>query len=104
MKNRDVIFHSLGHSILVLVYTSGVAWLLFNGKKLFGGPDTFLAPLFMLLLFVLSATIVGTLMLGRPLLLYLDGEKREALQFFGCTLLWIFLITLTALALLRMNA
>ena len=94
MKNKDLIFHSLGHAILVFLYISGVAWLLFNAQKLFSPGRNFLAPVFMLLLFVLSATIVGTLVLGRPAVLYFDGSKSLAFRFFGYTLAWIFIITL----------
>lgn len=95
MKNNTVL-HSLGHAVLVLIYTSGVAWLLFNGKIIFGDgePKNFWAPVFMLLLFVLSATIVGTLVLGKPILLYWNGAKSEALRFFTYTVGWLFIILL----------
>ena len=75
--------HALGHAILVLLYTSGVAWILFNAQRLFGKVTSFWGPLALLMLFVVSATIVGTLVLGRPILLYLDGRKDAALRFFG---------------------
>ena len=57
--------HALGHAILVLLYTSGVAWILFNGQRLFGKVTSFWGPLAVLMLFVVSATIVGTLVGGR---------------------------------------
>jgi hypothetical protein len=86
--------HALGHAILVLLYTSGVAWILFNGQRLFGKVTSFWGPLAILMLFVVSATIVGTLVLGRPILLYLDGKKAEALRFFGWTVGWLVTLTL----------
>ena len=86
--------HALGHAILVLLYTSGVAWVLFNGQRLFGKVTSFWGPLAVLMLFVVSATIVGTLVLGRPILLYLDGKKDEALRFFGWTVGWLAVLTL----------
>lgn len=104
MKNTTIVFHSFGHAVLVALYISGVSWVLFNGEKLLGHTRTFLVPFTMLLLFVLSATIVSTLVLGRPVLLYVNGSKREALQFFGCTVAWIFLVMLIALAFLRMSS
>ena len=99
MKNNALLLHSLGHALLVLLYTSGVAWGLFNSQQLFGSKHTFLVPLVILLLFVLSASIVGALVLGRPVMLYIDGFKREALQFFGCTVSWIAVLILMVLLL-----
>jgi hypothetical protein len=45
------------------------------------------------MLFVLSATIVGSLVLGRPILLHLEGKKNEALRFFGYTVGWLAILT-----------
>jgi hypothetical protein len=56
--------HALGHAILVLLYTAGVTWILFNGQRIFGRVTSFWGPLAALMLFVVSATIVGTLVLG----------------------------------------
>ena len=86
--------HALGHAILVLLYTAGVAWILFNAQRVFGRVTSFWGPLAVLMLFVVSATIVGTLVLGRPILLYLDGKKKEALRFFGWTVGWLATLTL----------
>ncbi len=89
MKND--IWHPLGHAILTAAYVTGVSLFMSNIEKIFNPdkPDTFLAPLFMILLFVVSATITATLVLGRPILLYHDGRRAEALRFFGYTLLWL---------------
>ena len=89
MKNK-LILHSLGHAVLVLLYISGVAWVMSHGKQIFGEVDnTFWIPVAFLTTFVLSAAITGSLVLGRPILLYLDGKKKEALVFFGYTLAWL---------------
>ena len=44
-------------------------------------PDTILAPVTMLSLFVLSASIMGILFVYEPLRLFLENQKREALSF-----------------------
>lgn len=88
-----ILLHALGHAILVLLYTSGVAWILFNGQRIFGKVTTFWGPLALLMLFVVSATIVGSLVLGRPILLYLQGKKNDALKFFGYTVAWLVILT-----------
>ncbi len=99
MKNSKLTLHSLGHAILVFLYISGVAWILFNGQRVFGQFQNFWGPLAILLLFVLSATIVGTLVLGRPAILYFNNYKKEAFIFFGYTVGWIFLITVIVFSL-----
>lgn len=48
--------------------------------------ETILIPMFMLSLFVLSAAIMGFLFVYRPLTMYIDGEKKAALVFFGKTI------------------
>ena len=74
-----------------------------NGQRIFGRAVSFLVPFAILLLFVISATIVGTLVLGRPALLYLDGKKTEALKFFGYTVGWLIVFTIVVLAALAVS-
>ena len=85
------------------VYIFLIALFFFNAQRIFGsGPDNkLLAPMAFLMLFVVSAAISGALVLGRPILLYLDNKKQEAVKLFLATLGWmvVFLIILfTALA------
>ncbi len=93
MKNK-IILHSFGHAVLVFLYVSGVVWIISNGEKAFGPGKNLWIPIMMLMLFVLSASVTGALILGRPILLYLSGAKSEALKFFSYTVGWIFAITL----------
>ena len=53
-------------------------------------------PIAMLLLLVCSASITGSLVLGRPILWYLDGKKKEAVSLLMTTIGFLFLITLFA--------
>ena len=94
MTNSKLLVHSLGHAILMMIYASGVAWIMFNGNRLFGGKDTILTSISVLMLFVVSAAITGSLVLGRPIILYLDGQKRDALKMFAFTLGWLVLGTI----------
>ena len=45
-------------------------------------PPEAMAPIIMLSLFVLSAAVMGYLFLAQPIHLYLDGKKKEAVNFF----------------------
>ncbi len=60
-----------------------------NANGLFGPAPMLLGPFIFLLLFVLSAAIVGSLVFGRPTLMYLEGNKKEAIATFLYTLLWL---------------
>jgi uncharacterized membrane protein len=41
-------------------------------------------------IFVLSAAVTGSLIIGKPILLYLDGKKKEAVTLFAFILGWLF--------------
>jgi len=86
------------------VYVIAVASFLFYAPKLVGPVHSVLMPIAMLLLFVFSAALTGSLILGRPALWYLDGRKKEALSLLLYTLgifLGITLAALSALFILR---
>lgn len=76
MKNSKLLFYALIDSLGVLVYISLVVILINSGQKLFG-PADLLGSIAIFLLFVLSATITGLLVLGRPGYLYFGGFKKE---------------------------
>jgi len=89
MKKSDYIWKSFINATGVFIYTFSIAWLLFNGKQTFDSPPTFLMPLLMLLLFMLSASITCLLVLGGPIHLYLSGLKKEAILLLFATLAWL---------------
>jgi hypothetical protein len=51
-----------------------------------GKPDTILAPMAMLSLLVFSAAFMGYLFFFQPVLMYMEGQKREAVELFTKTL------------------
>ena len=90
MQNSKILLYSFIHSLGVVIYTSGVVWLMTHGEQIFGSTqNNFLAPLAILLLFVLSATITGSLVLLKPIYLYLSNAKKEAVQLFLGTIAWL---------------
>ena len=70
-------------------YVAAVAWFGTHAQNFLGKPNGILAPMFMLLLFVISALITGLLVLGKPVMLYANGSKREALSLVLATLGWL---------------
>jgi hypothetical protein len=94
MQNKNPIWHSLGHAVLVVLYVAAVGQIMFHGGQIFGNRDTWLTPIAVLLLFIVSATITGGLVLARPALLYFNGQKEEGLKFLGYTIMWLFILTI----------
>ena len=62
------------------------------------GPDGLIVPITMLSLFVLSAAVMGFLFFYRPVQMYLDGEKKGAVDLFLKTVAVFAAITLVFLA------
>ena len=92
MKNTKLIQISFLNSVGVLAYISLVVLIMQNGEKLFGKMDGFSGPVLMLLLFVFSALVTGLLVLGRPIWLYMEGERKEAVSLLYCTVGWMLAI------------
>ena len=68
-------FMALGYIALIILVIHNTSAIAANT------PDTILAPVTMLSLFVLSAAIMGILFVYEPLRLFLENQKREALSF-----------------------
>ncbi len=56
-----------------------------NFTSHFNLKESILMPMTAIGVFVLSAAVMGFLFLSEPLTLYLDGQKKEAVLFFGKT-------------------
>ncbi len=94
MKRGNLISRSFVNAAATFIYVAAVAWFGFNSRTIFGKQSTFLAPLSALLLFVVSASITGLLVLGKPIHLYVSGFKKEAVILFSITLGWLILFLL----------
>jgi len=87
------------------IYISLVALLMFGVQKWFGSkPDpAVIAPIAFLLLLVISAAISGALILGKPAMLYLDGQKKDALKLFSLTVGWLIVLLVIAFTIVAMQ-
>lgn len=93
--NRELLFTTLRNVILAGAYVYGVSQLMFYGEHLFDQSiNQSLIPFAMLLLFALSVTIVGSLVLGQAVLYFLENKKSESLRSAAYSISWLFLITL----------
>ena len=81
-------------AIGTVVYIILVASFMFSLQDLAQKEDTIFVIASALLLFVCSAAITEFLVFGKPVMLYLDGNKKEAVSLLGHTIGILFLITL----------
>jgi len=96
MDNSKLLKQSLLHALAAVIYVAAVASIMKNGERLFGEINSVVGPIAFLLLFVFSAAMMGALVMARPLMLYLDGDKAGALRLFSYIIGWLFLATLAA--------
>lgn len=96
--NKNLLQRSFLHVLGVVLYVFLVGIFMENGEKLFGEVDGPLAPVLFLSLFVLSAAVTGSLILGKPILLYIDGQKKDAIKLFFYTLSWLLLAVIILIA------
>lgn len=84
MKKRSLL-HSLG----VVAYVALVATFMRNANNLVGTTDTILTGMVFLLLLTVSAAIVGSLVFGYPVVLFLNGQKKEGVMTAITTIGWL---------------
>ncbi|MCC7356762.1 MAG: hypothetical protein IT410_04105 [Candidatus Doudnabacteria bacterium] len=80
-------------------YVATLVTLMLNGEKIFGTINNMFAPIAFLLVFVISASITSGLVLGKPILMYVEGQKVEAIKLFIYTIGWLIVFALIVLAL-----
>ncbi len=102
MKTGEIIKRSFLNALGTFVYIGLIALLMFAGPFPQKDP-AFVMPIFVLTLFVISASITGFLVLAKPLQLYMNGSRREAIVLFFSTLAWLILFLLLVVAALLLK-
>ena len=82
-----------------VLYIIVVSIVLFYGSEFVEPEDSIFAPIAMLSLFTLSATVMGYIFFFQPIQLYLDGKKKEAANLFLKTIASFGVITIIILLL-----
>lgn len=105
MNNKQLIKRAIIDSLGTVAYIFLISLFLNNASKLFGEADNkFLFPVVFLLIFILSALLTGFLILGKPLMLYIDKEKKQSLKllfYTGVSLFAILIIIGTILVVIK---
>lgn len=92
MKNSNLLKISFLNSLGVLVYVCLVALLMFNAERWVGRVNGPWGVTAFLLLFVVSALVTGLLVLGRPVMMYFNNAKTEAVKLLMYTLGWLVIL------------
>lgn len=97
--NVEGLWYALG----VVLYVTGIANVLTHGDELFGRLNNAAGPLVFLLLFIVSALITSGLVFGRPIWLYVAGEKQAALTLWSWTVSWLVALTVLLIAIIALR-
>ena len=98
--NTHLVKIAVLQSLGIVAYSALVALIMTNGDHLFGEMNTVLAGIAFLMFFILSVAIVGSLIVVKPLMLYLDAKKKEAIALLIYTISTLFIFTLIFLSVL----
>jgi len=90
--DKDIMKKGARNALAAFVYVSAVVAFMSSLQNP-DSPDS----LGFLMLFVLSAAVMGVLVFGSPVMLYVDGKKKEAVRLVGWTIASLAAITLCVL-------
>jgi hypothetical protein len=94
MKNSILFKWGAINAFGVFVYVFLLTSFISQASNLFGAVDQkIVTPMAALMLFIFSALVTGGLVLGRPIMLFLDGHRKDSVKllFFTGTCLFIFM-------------
>ena len=95
--SKNPILNALCASAYIILVVSVMT---FVTQPLKNKPDTFAAPIIVLSVLTLSVAVMAYLFFYQPLLLFIEGKKKEAVSLFTKTVGVFGVITTVALALL----
>ena len=101
MKNLSLFWRGMLHSLGVFIYVLLFATFIDKANAWFGTVDkSIITPAAALMMFVFSALVTGGLVLGGPIMLYLDGKKKEGVGLLIFTGLGLFIFTVLVFSIL----
>lgn len=79
---KNPVLNAFSASAYILLVVSVMT---FVTKPLRNKPDTFFAPITVLFVLTLSVAVMAYLFFYQPLMLFIEGKKKEAVNFFAKT-------------------
>jgi len=98
--SKNPIVNALSASAYIILV---VSIMNFATQPLKNKPDTFAAPIIFLSVLTLSVTVMAYLFFYQPILLFIEGKKKEAINLFIKTVGVFGAITIIALILLSLR-
>lgn len=95
--NKKLLQVTFRNTALAAIYIFLVSQIMQNGSKLFGNDNNAFAPFAILLLFSLSAAVVGSLVLGQSVFLFFDGKKKDSITAAFYSIFWLAIYTIIVL-------
>jgi len=80
------------HAFGVFAYIAGVTFLMTAGEAVFGSQGSFWGPVAAMLLLVISAAVTGMLVFAKPAMMYVKGDKENALTLLFNTIIFLLII------------
>lgn len=94
MVNKKLLLYSFRNIIGAGAYIFTVSQIMRNGDKIFGRiEDEVLGPFAILMLFVLSAAIVGSLIFGQAVYYFFDNRKKDSILMIFYSIGCLFILT-----------
>lgn len=91
--NKELLRKTFRNTSGAVIYIFLVSQLMQNGSKLFGEEDNTIMPFVFLMLFSLSAAIVGGLTFGQSVILFLNKKNNEGIKAAVYAIGWLGLYT-----------
>lgn len=95
--SKNPIINAFSASAYIIIV---VSIMTFISKTLGSKPDTFFAPIVFLSILTLSVTVMAYLFFYKPLQIFIEGKKKDALNLFAKTVGFFAIITTIAVILL----
>ncbi|MHC1737743.1 MAG: hypothetical protein AB9882_07005 [Ignavibacteriaceae bacterium] len=101
MNNNYLVKRGIFDALGTAAYVFLVSQIMSRGEEIFGNVENNpLAPMVFLLLFLFSALVTGYLVLGKPIMMYVDGQKKEAVRLLFYTGAALFIVMVIGLVII----
>lgn len=94
MRKNDILKRAFVNAFGVAAYVIAFAWIVNHAEKWFPEKESWLGPALFLIVFIVSACVTASLVLLKPVLLYLEGHKKDAVHLFAYTIVFLILLAI----------
>lgn len=102
MMNKTIEQRTFRNATLTVAYIFLISQIMIRGNEWFGSENEFLASFVVLMLFSLSAAVVGGLIFGESVFLFFDNKKKESVKAAIYSIGWLAMYTAFGLFILAL--